>query len=212
MVLLDETNWGSRPNVPLRGGLASALPANPAGLFDAYYATDTEAWYLSTDGTTWDVEYPLGNLNTGVPDVRCRLFKTGTQSISAGGNVDVTWGGESYDTTGMHSTVSNTERITIATKGIYEIKCCIRMNTAFDNGSLRATLNHYDDSAALTVNIGSQSTYEPSGGTTPSVFVGAETELDVNDYITVNAFQNTSSSEDISVTGTFLSARLVKAT
>lgn len=212
MVLLDETNWGSRPNVPLRGGLASALPANPAGLFDAYYATDTEVWYLSTDGTTWDVEYPLGNLNTGVPDVRCRLFKTGTQSLSAGVAADVAWAGESYDTASMHDTATNNERISITTKGIYEIKCCIRMNTAFDNGTLRATINHYDDSSAQTLNIGSQTAYEPSGGTTPSVSVCAEVELDVNDYITVNAFQNTSSAEDIATSGSFFSARLVKAT
>lgn len=212
MVFLDDTNFTGQFPAKFAGGNAADLPGAPRGLYDAWFAEDTETLYISSDGTTWDLEYPLGNLNTGVPDVRCRLFKTGTQSISSGGNVDVTWGGESYDTTGMHSTVSNTERITIATKGIYEIKACIRMNTAFDNGSLRATLNHFDDSAATTVNIGSQTTYEPSGGIAPSVSFSAEAELDVNDYLTINAFQNTASSEDISVTGTFFSVRLVKAT
>lgn len=214
MVFVDDINFTSQFPAKLAGGEAAELPVAPRGIFDAWFAADTQNLYISSDGLNWDLIYPMGNLNTGVPDVRCRLRKTGTQSLSSSSAADVLWDAESYDTDSMHSTGSNTERIVINTKGIYTVHANIRMNTTFDNGTIRASLIHHDDSAALNLTVAQQTAYEPAGGTgvQPGVCLSTELELDVNDYLLVNAIQTTSSSEDISSTGTFFTARLVRVT
>lgn len=49
----------------------------------------------------------------------CRIFRSTTQSITSGTEATLAFDSEQFDTDTMHSTVSNTERITINTAGIY---------------------------------------------------------------------------------------------
>jgi len=79
----------------------------------------------NTVGTQWnkakvaevydDLDTTLGRL------ARCMLFNNGTQSISSGAFTALTFNAEDFDDGGLHSTVSNTSRITIPTNmaGIY---------------------------------------------------------------------------------------------
>ncbi|MBA7547101.1 hypothetical protein ES705_39503 [subsurface metagenome] len=49
----------------------------------------------------------------------CKLWRTAAQSIPDGSITNVIFDQEIYDTDGMHSTITNPERITIKTAGIY---------------------------------------------------------------------------------------------
>jgi len=51
----------------------------------------------------------------------CRVGNSANQSIPNTGDSVVTFNTEAYDTDGMHSTVTNTSRITLNTAGLYEV-------------------------------------------------------------------------------------------
>lgn len=58
------------------------------------------------------------------PDA-CSLYMSANQSISNNTHQLLTYDSEAYDTAGLHSTVSNTSRIVIATPGLYEVKSMV---------------------------------------------------------------------------------------
>lgn len=51
----------------------------------------------------------------------CRVYRTTTQVITNSSNTALTFDAEEFDTASMHSTVTNTSRITIPVTGIYQI-------------------------------------------------------------------------------------------
>lgn len=74
-------------------GTEAARPAaGQAGRY--YYATDTLALFYDT-GSAWRLVSPAIRF--------ARVFKTGNQTLSDGTATDITWNGESFDTSGMHS-------------------------------------------------------------------------------------------------------------
>ena len=50
---------------------------------------------------------------------RCRLYNSAAQTASSGSNLTLLWDTETYDVGSMHSTASNTSRITIPSDGYY---------------------------------------------------------------------------------------------
>lgn len=56
---------------------------------------------------------------TGSPPA-CRVFNSAAISLANNTQVDLTFDSERFDTDNMHSTVSNTGRITINTAGLYQ--------------------------------------------------------------------------------------------
>jgi hypothetical protein len=56
-------------------------------------------------------------LDTQLTRMGCRLYRTATQSINSATVTNVLWTGEDYDNGGLHSLVTNTDRITIPTGG-----------------------------------------------------------------------------------------------
>lgn len=61
---------------------------------------------------------------------RCSVYNTGTQAVGTGGTI-LTWDSEEYDTDGMHSTSSNTSRLTCVTAGTYTLTAVFSVvNTA----------------------------------------------------------------------------------
>lgn len=62
-----------------------------------------------------------GSTGAAPSDIGCRVWNNANQSIADTTNVKLTFNQESYDTDTMHSTVSNTSRITITTAGRYLI-------------------------------------------------------------------------------------------
>ncbi len=55
----------------------------------------------------------------------CRVYKSAAQSINSGAATAITFDTERYDTDTMHSTVSNTTRITFTTAGVYSVGASI---------------------------------------------------------------------------------------
>ena len=49
----------------------------------------------------------------------CRVYNTASQSIANGSHIMLTFDSERYDTDTMHSTVTNTSRVTMTTAGVY---------------------------------------------------------------------------------------------
>ena len=67
---------------------------------------------VSVTGTEATVNIPGGG---SAATVGCRLTKSGNQTIGAGATAAITFDGEAFDTDALHSTVSNTSRITVPT-------------------------------------------------------------------------------------------------
>lgn len=61
--------------------------------------------------------------SAGTTPIVCRVHKTANQSCTNGANTVLTFEAESRDTNGLHSTVTNTSRITVTETGDYEIEC-----------------------------------------------------------------------------------------
>lgn len=57
-----------------------------------------------------------GEIDPG-DEMRCKVYKSANQSISNNTLTDVTWDSEDFDLGGLHSTSSNTERITVPVGG-----------------------------------------------------------------------------------------------
>jgi hypothetical protein len=91
--------------------------------------------YDATSGTKltagdWDlgVRDPLLFLMTAYP--RVHAWSSTNLSFSDATTTLVTFNSENYDTDGMHSTSSNTSRITAVTAGLYEFRWFVRMASA----------------------------------------------------------------------------------
>ena len=63
---------------------------------------------------------------SGIVPPACKVYKTGGASITD--NTVITWDLERFDTDTMHSTVTNTGRITINTAGIYLVSFVYLVN------------------------------------------------------------------------------------
>ncbi len=74
----------------------------------------------------------------GNPEVGARAYNSGAQSISNNTTTAVTFDSESYDTSGIHSTSSNTSRLTAPTAGKY----LISGNACFDANAAGVRLFH----------------------------------------------------------------------
>jgi hypothetical protein len=67
----------------------------------------------------WDT-YVKDNGNNLIVPPSCTLYRSTTQSVATGGSwVEVLWDAETHDNDGMHSTSTNTNRITPTTAGLY---------------------------------------------------------------------------------------------
>lgn len=93
-----------------------------AGTTKGYFKSDGQ-WYSKTGST--ETRYH----NTGTPIVAgnmgsfpsCRIYHNAVQSIPNSAVSPVFFNSEEWDTDSMHSTVSNTDRITINTAGKYRV-------------------------------------------------------------------------------------------
>lgn len=56
----------------------------------------------------------------------CRAYNSGSQSMADAVVTYLTLDSELYDPAGMHSTVTNTSRITMPIAGVYYVGCCVR--------------------------------------------------------------------------------------
>lgn len=70
----------------------------------------------------------------------CKVHKSGTQSLSSGSATAITFDTEDYDPDGIHSTASNTSRITPSTAGVYKITAHAEIAAGSSAGARTAEL------------------------------------------------------------------------
>jgi len=130
---------------------------------------------------------------------RCRLWSTAAVSATTSTYTAMTWDSEDYDTDGMHSTSSNTSRITIATDGLYQLSGAIgwaasatgrRWQQWYKNGTTLGV------DYSLIVNAGSSSAIVcPAPTVTVSLVAG--------DYIELFGWQDSGGSLNMNPTSSY---------
>lgn len=126
-----------------------------------------------------------------------RVRQTSAQSIaSGGGGAKVLFDTEDVDSTGMHSTVSNTSRATAVYPGYY------RDSGGVSFAATAGTVRTVDWSVNGTAVPGSGSSIAGFTGTSNRIPARTvQTFLNVGDYLELNAFQNTGAALSLSVIG-----------
>lgn len=91
-----------------------ATPSTPAAQSIKVFPTTSEHLYaLRSDGVT----YPLGPSAFWI----CKVYKTGTQSLTSGTAASINFDLEAFDGFTMHDNVTNNTRITVPRSGYYEV-------------------------------------------------------------------------------------------
>lgn len=148
---------------------------------------------------------PASDLNTYVSDnltallnpPSAKVYRTADQSIAASTVTAVLFTAEYWDTASLHSTSSNTSRLTAPIAGLYVVTWFVRM------GPFTLTSNHYsavqvrvngavvDESLYVLYSSMSTNYSEGSGATT--------LKLSASDYVELHVYQNTGSAADVDV-------------
>jgi hypothetical protein len=126
----------------------------------------------------------IAQTKLGVVDA-CQVHKGGgTQTITTGAGQNVTFDTEDFDTAAMHSTVSNTDRITIVTTGLYLL---VAQGSFAANGTGNRLLTINKNAGAtqlVAVNNGT-----PLAGNSAALCAVTLASLTAADYVVVNAAQ-----------------------
>lgn len=107
----------------------------------------------------------------------CSVFASASQSVASSSTTTLTADSENYDNDGMHSTVSNTSRITIQTPGRYLFSA--RVSFAAGNSGIRQVLLYRNGAEAL----GSCLLPTAGGGFSTSFVVTTTALMSAGDYV-----------------------------
>lgn len=160
---------------------APALTQSPTGVYEITLAQVAIANGYSTvaAGDVTDERTLYTNSPRLFTPPYCELTRTASQTITHDAATKVTWDSEVADTDGMHSTSSNTSRITIQRAGIYLVSAYIRWeNNPYSNVRVEVFINN---SATLTA----EKHTNMSGTETPRVQVAGVAKLAAGDYLEV---------------------------
>lgn len=123
------------------------------------------------------------NINNMIVPPACRVYKSSAQSIGTSSFATITFDQERFDTDGMHSTSSNTDRITIQTPGIYLVTGMVGFDSnaaglrsagIFMNGSTYLAAIDVPANSVGGCNLALSTIYEFAAG----------------DYVTLRVWQN----------------------
>jgi len=157
-----------------------ALPENDAGIL----------YFTSASAATF---YDFIQAASASAFVGCQVQFTGTQSIANDAYTAVTWNTENFDTDAMHSLVTNTSRITIASgkDGYYWIYGFVN----YENQTGRRILAIRKNGAeTIGFEVGITAS---SPNTNPCVGVYQVLDLDAGDYLELFTYQNSGGSINI---------------
>lgn len=120
----------------------------------------------------------------------CRVFHSAVQAVADGGETTMLFNSEQYDPTGMHSTVTNTNRITMNDAGVYVVTFTCEIAAAADYLALRARLVKNG-----TVNLGGFviGTLTDSG-VGPLITLTIQEKFAATDWVEARVYQNNSAS------------------
>jgi|SRR5215471_1582865 len=113
----------------------------------------------------------------------CRVYRSLTTSVPNAGTAVLTWDQESWNPTGMHSIATNPTRVTIGVAGKYLIVASVGFTS--NATGYRQTVIQINGSTAL-----GRTNLQAANGATHIQTTTVEAQLNVGDYIEVNAGQN----------------------
>ena len=186
--------------------VADGAEVNPAVISQA----EAEAGTSTTERifTAQRVKQAIAALETGGggggSDIGAKVTNSSSQSLTSAVVTTLNFDTESYDTDSIHDTVTNNSRLTIKTAGKYVIVAGMRYTVAITTGNTFFRLLK-NGTINLAVEENSGSTMR--AGRTCS-FIG---DFAVNDYVEMQAQQNTGSSKSTDTSYTFFSIQKIDA-
>lgn len=168
----------------------------------AHTASATSATILRGQEGTAARQHPSGTFWVHAPTTvdhrpysppTCRVFRTTAQSIPHNVETAIAFDSERFDTDTMHSTVSNTSRITIATAGVYLVTGTMEYASSVITGERRIILKV---NGTLYIGFGQApaNTAVGSGLTIATIWKFA-----ANDYVELYAHHTNGSSAAINI-------------
>jgi hypothetical protein len=169
---------------------------------------DTARWAIGHDSTDSDTFKVSNNATLGTNDYlevdttgavnlpsqpRCRVYNSANQTLTTATEASITWDSEQFDDGGLHSTSSNTERLTAPVAGTYMI--ILNVNFAGNLDGHRFAAITYNG----TANVIAKSYAEPDTASTSdeALNVVALFKLAASDYVVARAYQNTGGNLDV---------------
>ena len=170
--------------------LRDTRAAQPAAGIEGrlYYVTD-ELVLERDSGSAWQ--------SYSTVDIGCRVYNSSNISINNNTATALTFDSERYDTDTMHSTSSNTGRITIKTAGKYIIGATVEF--AVNGTNIRQIYPQVNGSTIIAV----QSAPATSGTNQTRMVFNTIYSFAVNDYIELIAYQNSGGSLNVTVNGNY---------
>lgn len=138
------------------------------------------------DNVRDNIVWQAGDGASGNPKPMCRVYRTTAQSIPSATWTAVTFNAERYDTANMHSTSSNTSRLTVPSgaAGVYQFTASAVFAANGTGGRLiRLRLN-------TGLVIGGEFLYPTSGTYLTGMLAVAEYKLSAGDFVEVEVYQD----------------------
>ncbi len=134
---------------------------------------------------TGDVTTSAGAVATTIVDkgIRCRVYNNANLSIPNNTVTVLTFNSERYDTDTMHSTSSNTDRLTATRAGLYSIVGNVEFASAA--GTLRTLFIYLNGATLLASTLA-----VPVSGNVTRLTITTQYELGAGDYVTFAVYQD----------------------
>lgn len=143
---------------------------------------------------------------------RCRVVNTVGPNITGSSNWNLLgFDSEDYDTDGMHSTSTNTSRITVQTSGYYMVASQVRTNNSGISGTGRQSSVCKNTGGTFNVSneVAHDARTNASGGDIVLATPVAIVQMTAGDYFELFAWQNEGSSVPTIASGIWMQVQLV---
>lgn len=135
----------------------------------------------------------LGGGGFSAEFIGCKIYNSGTQSINNTTTTPITFNLEEFDSSGFHSTSSDTSRITIPTG--YDGKYLIGGMTSWDTNATGERYMRFKKNGSLDIRGSHVHASADAGG--PKQETAALVDLVAGDYVELNVFQDSGGSRTV---------------